>query len=142
MTERHNREDSMKHTLQLNLREYCDCQGHLPIAFEFQFHEGFSPLLFGPLFPQLSNGDAELSERTQALIVKAGQCCVSVGYKGYGKLLPLFLECLILVFVLGPQLWTKPVERPAPPLPAPPALLPAAQGQGPCVPDRPSDVSG
>lgn len=91
MTERHNREDSMKHTLQLDLREYCDCQGHLHMAFEFQFHEGFSPLLFGPLFPQLSNGDAELSERTQALIVKGGQCCVSVGYKGYRKLLPSVL---------------------------------------------------
>lgn len=62
------------------------------MAFEFQFRKGFSPSLFGPLFPHLSNGDAELWERTQALIVKVGQCCVSVGYKGYRKRLPLFLE--------------------------------------------------
>lgn len=47
-----------------------------------------------------------------------------------------------LSLVLDSQLWTKSVERSAPPLPAPPPLLPAAQDQGPRVPDRPSDISG
>lgn len=50
------------------------------------------------------------------------------------------LSCL--TFVFGPQLWTEPVEGPAAPISAPPPLLPAAQSQDPCVPDRPCGVSG
>ncbi|XP_073067752.1 dysferlin isoform X22 [Manis javanica] len=40
------------------------------------------------------------------------------------------------------MLWTEPVEGPAAPISAPPPLLPAAQSQDPCVPDRPCGVSG
>lgn len=38
MMERRKGEDTMKE-LQLGLREFCDWQGHLCVAFEFQFHE-------------------------------------------------------------------------------------------------------